>query len=256
MPVLLGTALMATQLVAQNSPLQSGNNLIQPIDVPPNLAIFFQTMGSRMTAPTMATVTFIGTTTDSKGSRSAQIVVQAPGYMSYREGVTRAVTFDGSQNKTNNAASADDDERVSESFLAHLPDALFLQIGAGGTLRRVGSHFRTDNSKSKSYTGPLLTVYAFSPRNRPGLSRGKPFQQELFICIDERTGLVSEVRMTTSAGAKQQIIIQTQFTGWTQQSGQWFPGKIVRLENGSQALSFSVAQAALGSALPTSSFQP
>jgi hypothetical protein len=241
---------------AQVSGLQSGSNLIQPVDLPHNIGIFLEVMGSRMTTPEMAQVTFAGTTSDSKGSRAAQIIVQSPGYMSYREGLTRAVTFNGSQMKGNAAALTDDDKRVSESLMTHLPDAIFLQIATGGTLRRVGGHFRTDSTTSKNYSGPYWTVFAFSPKNRTGLARGDALQQELFICIDESTGLVSEVRTVVNTGPKQRRVVQTQFSNWSKQAGQWFPGQIVRLEDGVQTLSFNIQQAISGPAVPVTAFEP
>lgn len=243
-----------TPAVAQVS-LQSGSNLIQSVDLPHNIGIFFEVMGGRMATPEMAQVTFAGTTSDAKGSRAAQIVVQSPGYMSYREGQARAVTFNGSQMKGSAGGLTDDDKRVSESLMTHLPDAIFLQIATGGTLRRVGGHFRTDSTTSKNYTGPYWTVFAFSPKNRAGLVRGDALQQELFICIDESTGLVSEVRTVVNIGPKQQRVIQTQFSNWSKQNGQWFPGQVVRLENGAQTLSFNIQQAISGPAVPVTSFE-
>jgi hypothetical protein len=245
----IAISLLSPLASAQVGLLQSGSNLVQPTDIPPTLYIFFQTMGSRMASAALAQVTLNGTTTDARGSRSAQIIVQAPGFLSYREGTSRAITFNGSQLLDSIGTFSADDQRVAESLLAHLPDAVFLQVGAGGTLRRVGSHFIGG-------TGASWTVYAFSPRDRTGLVRGNALQQELFICIDETTGLIGEIRVAVNTAAGQQRVVETQLSNWSQQNGQWFPGQIVRLENGNQTLSFNVQQAAAGSAATGLSFQP
>lgn len=206
-----------------------------------------------MTNANNAELTIAGTITDSNGSRPAQIVVQAPGHLSYREGQTKALTFDGVQFKSKDGQLTSDDERVSESLLAHLPDSVFLQIAAGGSIRPIGSHFRTDDGKTPNYRGPFWTLFGFSPGIRQGLTSGQAMQQELFIAIDEQTGLMAEIRLAT-----QQNVTQTQFSNWTQQQGnQWFPSQIVRLENGKQVLSFQVVQATVGPISVTpSAFEP
>jgi hypothetical protein len=249
-------AILGMQAFAQVSWLPSGNTLLQGNDLPPSMGNFLQAMGNRMTTPTTAQVMFAGTTTDQNGSRAAQIVVQSPGYISYREGTTKSITFNGSQLAANSGTPSASDERIAESLMAHIPDTVFLQVATGGGLRRVGSHFRADASNSKTYTGPYWTLFAFSPYNRQGLTRGQALQQELFVCVDESTGLIDEIRVAVNTGSSQRSVIQTQFSGWNQQGGQWYPAKIVRLENGTQTLSFTVTQAATGIAAAITAFAP
>jgi hypothetical protein len=64
------------------------------------------------------------------------------------------------------------------------------------------------------------------------------------------------VRVVVRSSATQLKVTQTQFSNWIQQESQWFPGKIVRLENGTQTLSFQTQQASVGLALGASAFQP
>jgi hypothetical protein len=213
-------------------------------------------MGGRMTSPEKAQVVLSGTITDGSGSRNAQITVQAPGYLAYREGQTRAITFDGSQIQTKSGQPTADDERIFDSLLAAFPDTVFLQLATGGGLRRIGSQFRTDAGPAQSYTGPYWTVFAFSPKNRPGLAPATPLQEQIFIAIDEKTALMADVRMVVVSRAGQQNVTETQLSNWIQQNGQWFPGKIVRLENGKQILSFQTVNAAIGSAADPSTFEP
>jgi hypothetical protein len=236
--------------------LQNGRTLIAPGDLPPDMDAVLQKLGNRMRSAETAQVTLIGTTTDTKGSRASQIVVQAPGFLSYREGTTRAITFDGTQFQSKAGQITGDDQSVMESFLAHLPDVVCLQFATGGSWRRLGGHFRTDNGSTPNYKGPYWTVYAFSPANRLGLTRGQALQQEIFVAIEEQTWLVSEVRIATKAASGQQSVTQTQFSSWIQQSGQSFPGTIVRLENGKQVLSFQTTQASVSAAAPMATFKP
>lgn len=234
----------------------SGGQLLAPQDLFPALSDSLRTMGGRMSSPDKAQITLGGTITDGNGSRAAQITVQAPGLLAYREGQGRAIVFDGTHFLTKSGAPAVSDYAVLESLLANLPDAIFLQLAYGGGLRRIGSHFRTDDGKSKNYSGPYWTVFAFTPKTRLGLGQGIALQQSLFIAIDERTGLISDVRAVVNLGAGQQSVIQTQFSDWTQQGSQWIPGKIIRLENGNQTLSFQTQQASVGPALGLTAFQP
>lgn len=236
--------------------LASGGSLIGPGDLPPILAASLRAIGGRMTSPSQAQVTLTGTTTDANGSRAGQIIIQAPLQLSYREGNSLGITFDGTQFQTKTGPPGSQDEAILESFLADFPDTVLLQAGGGGTLRRIGGHFRSDNGKTANYSGPWWTVFAFSPPKRAGLTRGQALQQQSFIEINEQTGFVDEVRLVLQTSPGHYRVTQTQFQNWTQYGGQWFPSQIVRLENGSQTLSFQVQQASAGPALNVSAFQP
>lgn len=240
----------------QPAPPANGSPLITLQNLTPPLASALQAMGARMQTPDKAQVTLMGTVTDSGGSRNAQITVQAPGYWAYREGSNRAITFDGTNFSTKSGSLTPDDEAVGESLLAHLPDSIFLQVAYGGSLRRIGSHFRTDDGKTKTYAGPYWTVFAFSPRSRQGLTEGKALQQPIFIAIDEHTGLIADVRMVERTSATVERVTQTQFSNWIQPGDQWFPGKIVRLESGRQTLGFQTQKASVGQALAATAFEP
>lgn len=236
--------------------LTNGTAYIGPTDLPQSLAPSLQVMGSRMTGATTALMSLTGSITDSNGTRAAAIVIQAPGYLAYREGSTRAITYNGSQFSTLSGSLSTSDEQVAESFLAHFPDTVFLQFAAGGGWRRIGNRFRNVAGNSPTYTGPYWTLWAFSPKNRAGLTRGQALQQEIFVAVNEQTGLIDEVRVVTNTAPKVQNVIETQFNKWAQSGGQWFPGQIVRLENGKQVLSFQTQTGAVGSATALSSFQP
>jgi len=230
--------------------------LIDPTVLPPILAALEQQLGGRMTTAANAQVSLSGTVTDAAGSRMATILVQAPGQFSYRDGKGAAITFDGSAFQASSGQSVTASQAIVESLLADLPDTILLQALNGGGVRVVGSHFRTDNGKTPNYTGPYWTLIEFAPVTRAGLAWGQPLQQELFLAIDEKTRLPAEVRRAVRTGSNAVEVTQTQFGNWTQQNGQWFPGSIVRLENGKQTLSFAVSGATTGPASAASTFVP
>jgi hypothetical protein len=254
----------ATQASGQNGSapgqqpgwLLNHGSLIEPGNLPQHLATALDQTGARMTSSDKAQLTIGGTITDSKGARPAQVSIQAPGYMIYREQQGHAVGFDGSGLKTNSGSLGANDDAIAESLLAHFPDAVCLQVATGGTYRRIGSHFRADNSTSPHYSGPYWTLLAFSPKKRPGLAAGKALQQELFIAVDENSGFISEVRVVVGSGPKPQQMTQTQFSDWRQQGGQWYPGTITRFEDGKQVMSFQVQTVTVGAAGPAAAFIP
>jgi len=251
----VAAALAAAAQPAPSNTIRHGGVYITPGDLPPALAATHQAMGARMRNADMAQVTLAGDITDAAGTRAAQIVIQAPGLLSYREGRSRALTFDGSRFGRQSGQAPATDEPVLESLLAQFPDMVCLQFAHGGAWRRIGSHYRTDDGKAAGYTGPYWTLYAFTPEGRPGLQRAQALQQDVFIAIDEKTWFISEVRVVAGTGTGK-TVTQTKFTNWFQQSGQWFPGTIVRLENGSQTLTFQTQQASAGAALGVTAFQP
>jgi hypothetical protein len=203
-----------------------------------------------------AQIVLTGTITDAGGARDAQITIQAPGYLAYREGAGRAITFNGDRFRNKSGQLTPDDEGISESLLANFPDAVCLQIAGGGSLRRIGSHFRGQIENAATSAGPYWTVLAFAPVSRLGLTPSNALQQSLFIAIDEQTQFISDVRNVVNVGPTNQNIIQTQFSNWSQQNGQWFPRDIVRLENGKHVLSFRVQQINVGAAAGPSTFEP
>ena len=241
-----GAAQTTGQLSAQSGWL-GGGSLIGPSDLLPDFAGALQRMGGRMMSASKANVAVTGTVTDANGSRPATITVQAPGYLRYQESSTsRVLTFNGSafSNKSGKIDAAD--TPVIESLLTNFPDAVFLQLARKGLLRRIGSGFRTDDGTTANYQGPWWTLYAFAPRAWPGLAIGQPLQQDMLVAIDQSNGLLSEVRVVHNFGQTSQHVTQTQYSGWFQQLGQWYPGKIVRLEDGQQVLSFQSSQASVG----------
>lgn len=246
-------SLAASSLFAQTGWLPGGN-FIGPRDLPPDFAAVLQKLGGRMTAATNANVNVSGTVTDGNGSRMAQVTVQAPGYLRYQDGQNRVITFNGTSFQSSGGSLSTSDTRVAESLLASFPDTVLLQLArGGGLLRRIGSGFRTDNGKAANYKGPWWTVYGFSPGPWQGLAAGQPLQQQVLIAIDEQTGFLSEVRVVEKMGTPSQSVTQTKISGWFQQSGQWIPGTIVRLEGGQQVLSFTIQQGSVGAQVSAAS---
>jgi hypothetical protein len=246
----------AQTVSSPGAPATAASGLITTGSLPPVLALLNQRMGARMTASANAQLSLVGTTTDSKGARTATITIQAPGLLSYRETGGYAATFGGTSFSTSSGAPTSADEPIMESLLANFPDAVLLQALNGAAIRIIGRHFRTGSGNASSYSGPYWTLIAFAPTRRNGLSWGQPLQQEVFLAIDEKTGMLAEVRRVVQNGNNPPQVTQTQFLNWTQQGNQWFPSQIVRLEAGKQTLSFVMQSASVGAAVAATVFQP
>lgn len=241
-------------VVAQSTPSDTeGRGTFEGL--PRDLAAALQRSGARLVGTVKHHVAVSGTITDDRGPRAAQIGVQALGQLSYSEQQNRRLTFDGTAFRSRAGGVTAEDDRVFESLLSHFPDVIALQVVSGGTLRRLGGHFRTDDGTTPNYAGPYWTIYAFSPAKRDGLTRGKALQQDIFIAIDEKTGLLAEIRVVSNFGRQEQTVTETQLNKWFQQSGQWFPGQIVRLEGGKEVLRFDVEGAIVTDAVAPSAFQ-
>ncbi len=177
-----------------------GGSLVGPGDLPTVLASVLQGMGGRLTTAANAQTTLTGTTIDSTGTRQGTVTIQAPYQFSYREGSGKAITFNGTAVQSSAGSVTAADAPIVESLLALMPDGVMLQAANGGGLRRIATHARIDDGKTANYMGPYLTVLEFAPTKRNGLTWGSAFQQELFVAIDEKTGLVSEVRRAVKSG--------------------------------------------------------
>ena len=236
--------------------LKHGASFIGPDDLPWEFAAVLKKMGGRLSGVDNALVTIAGTYSEAGETQQVQVSVQAPGYLRFEEtgkANPRILTFDGSQFQVKNGKGGQNDMRVQESLMAYMPDTLLLQIAEGGGLRRIGSNFRTDNGKTPNYTGPYWTLYEFTPADRPGLAKGQALQQGIFIAIDQRSALISEVRVVSKAPGAPQSVTQTKFNNWLQQNGQWYPGEIVRLENGSQVAKLTTQQGVTGAQISAAS---
>lgn len=251
------TSFMSAQTVGSPStPTTGASGLITPGSLPPVLALLNQRMGARMTTAANAQISLVGTTTDSKGARTATITIQAPGLLSYRETGGYAATFDGTSFSTNSGAPTSADEPIIESLLGNFPDSVMLQALNGAAIRMVGRHFMAASGNPSSYSGPYWTLIAFAPTPRNGVVWGQPLEQEVFLAMDEKTGMLAEVRRVVQGGNNPPQVTQTQFLNWTQQGDQWFPSQIVRLEAGKQELSFAVQSFSVGAAVAATVFQP
>jgi hypothetical protein len=241
---------------AQPGSVKHGD-LIAPGDLPAVFAASLKRMGGRLTSADKATTVISGTLTEASGTVPAQIIVQAPGYLRFQEsGGSRVLTYDGNQWQAKNGKGGQEDQRVKESLLAHLPDAFFLQLANGGSVRHIGGGFRTDDGKTPNYSGPYWTLYAYTPTTRRGLAWGEALQQGYFVAIDQKTGLLSEIRVVLESSNTTPQVTQTKFNNWTAQAGQWYPSEILRLENGQQVLRFTLQQGSTGAQLPTTTFEP
>ena len=245
-------ALLVPPVVAQ--PAWSSMGLINASSLPYDLGNSLTAMGSQMQSTGAAQAVFVGVVTDSSGTRTARITVQAPCYVSYQESASRALSFDCNRLKSASGTISAADDPILESLMANLPDTVFLQVAGGGSIRRLPVTFRNDDGTNPNYAGPWWNMYVFNPIPRAALVADGPFQQQLFLAVDSATRLPAEVRVIENERTPTQKVIQTKYSGWFQQAGQWFPGKIVRLEGGLQVLSFQVQQAAVGGATATSAF--
>jgi hypothetical protein len=247
------TVLSTLTAAAQGIRLRHGT-FIASEDLPGEFALSLKKMGSRLMSADKAAIGVAGTLTDDSGTRQVRITVQAPGYLRFQDdGNSDVIAYDGTSWR--NTKSSGGDARIEESLLASFPDAVLLQIASGAGLRRIGGRFRTDDGKTPNYSGPYWTLYEFAPPAHPGLAPGQALQQSQFVALDEKTWLISEVRRVEGSKAAPQVT-QTKFNNWFEQDGQWYPGEIVRFEQGKQALKLSIHQASTGSQLATSVFQP
>jgi hypothetical protein len=243
-------------LVSAPSSMAQGNEgntvssgLIGPNSLPRDFAAVLNNMGGRMTNAAHASISLSGTLTDSSGTRTANITVQANGMLLFKDNDSRTIAFDGTQFQAKNSAGDPTDQRIKESLLAQFPDMVLLQMAQGGSVRRLSGRFRSPG-------GASWRLYAFTPPQIAGLTAAAPLQQSFFIAIDDATGLMAETRVVVNAGGGQYNVTQTKYSNWFAQGGYMYPGVIARLEGGKQVLSLQVQSGTVGAAAPLTAFQP
>jgi hypothetical protein len=245
---LLAALSLALLAAGQGMRLKHGT-FIAPDDLPGEFGVSLKKMGGRLTKAENAAVNITGALTDASGTRQVALTIQAPGYLRFQDQKSsQVITYDGAAWRK--SRNAENDSRIQESLLAHFPDAVLLQMASGGGFRRIGGRFRGDNGRTPGYTGPFMTLYEYAPAARPGLAPGQPLQQGYMVFLDEATFFMSQIRVAGAPGHT----VATRFNKWVEQNGQWYPGEVVRLEDGAEVLKLTVGTATNEAQRPPSAF--
>jgi len=180
-----------------------------------------------------------GTYADSSGSTSAQLVWQAPGSIrldrANKPSLPLVFNATASTFAAPNMSATDAD--ILESLLDDTAESFLYGYQGGYAHRFLGGLFRADSDSSGDYKGPwyeLTEATGHVKAQTAGIVRAKAYY------FDSATKLLVKT-MYVNGGTR----VTTQFSNWTTRTGQSYPGKIIRTENGTTVFSFTSTAAAI-----------
>lgn len=208
----------------------------------PSLALVARAMGERLRDPDKARMVMRGTLSQNGRTVLTDILWQSPGKLAISVGGSSpsALQFDPIQPASSNSRSPAEDQ-VFESLYADLPETFLADVGEGATYRYLGGRFRLDDGSDSGYSGPYLDVYQVLPHTGKRLGAANN-EYARFYRFSSETMLAHSVTYVRGSESNP-TQVETRFLGWHLSAGEMVPKEIVRLENGKEALRFTLESA-------------
>ena len=200
--------------------------------------------GSRFTKPGKERIIHQGTITRSGGvALPFQVIRENPGKIRVAEGANAPLIVgnigEAPRKGTSNLTEAEFD--LVETLLSDSLDDLLRQQSNGGSVQVLGSRFRSDDGRSKTYTGPYSDVYeAYTRTSRSG---GTAAQVKRYY-IDSDKLLLQRVRYTLTRGIP--VEIEIRFENYQKIDEEMVPTRIVRSEDRRDVLAISFTSTVFG----------
>lgn len=221
---------------------------VRRISLWPELQHLLAPLGSRLTTPGMERLTLIGTLSRpnaAKNNLPSKLVLEFPNNLRLEEqdgAKLNVVLFNGQAITRPGDTAKSSDEADVESLVFDGVEHFFLSQMQGQATRFIGSRYRLDDGTAKNYTGPFYDIYEVSDQVTTGINQSR--QQTKLYYFNSDTLLLEKVRYQTNRSGPV-VNAEVQFSGWQKMNGQFLPGRITQLENGTTMLDFKVVSAAL-----------
>ena len=218
---------------------------LTPTALPPDAQGYLKVLGNRLQVAGNERITLIGTTTDKRGTGTAQLVAQLPGNvrLDRQTAPGSALVYVVGTGVSNSSSLPQEDLDVLESLAADTHEAFLYGFTQQLGHRLLGARFRTDDGKTPDYQGPYYDIYEATG---PNPAANNALRQKWYF-FDSGTHLLVKTRYLVKRSGTD-VAVESQYSNWTNQNGQQFPGQIVRTENGAAVFTFKVAKGAVGAA--------
>jgi hypothetical protein len=230
-----GTAQSPTSAQVAKNP-----NYIETRFLPAPVRRYLSTFGDRLKNPGNERTTLTGVLADSAGNHPVQITWEVPGRINVTySDKSSPFIIDDSKGLVNGTSVQKSDSDVLESLFDDSSESFFYGTAQVGGYRLIGERFRADDGRTPNYAGPWYDIYEAAPSIRahyPTLNRHK------FFYFDSQTNRLAKVEYVLLGGVR----VSSQYSNWTTQNGQSFPGKLVRKEDGVTVFTLTMSAAAFG----------
>ena len=135
-----------------------------------------------------------------------------------------------------------------ETLVADVPEAIFQQLAAGEAFRRIGGGHKVAGSGVGGTPVEYVDVYQLFPRGR--ITKAVPLATPRFVAFDSATMLLKYVSYRASSGAA----VSTCLEDWKTVGGESHPGRIRRLENGTEVFRVEIQGIQAGNRLAAGVF--
>jgi len=213
---------------------------------------FLVALGDRLQVSGKERLTLVGQYIAGSSTVPAQLTWEAPGNFRFDRtgsGFT-ALVYNTSSGVINPSSISSSDQNVMESLLDDSPESFLYGFFGGNVNRLLGGRFRTDNGKTRNYTGPWNDIYETT---EPVKALNRSLTRRKFYCFDSQTKLMTRAAYQLSTGPSG-TVISTQYSNWTTQNGEAIVGQIVRTTGGSVTFTFKVNSATVSPAAADGTF--
>ena len=220
---------------------QTAQPLLRVGAIPPHARPLLRASETRYSSPGKERLSLTGVVTDSRGDTNTKITLELPFSSKYEEtsGPGKSIAFDGSKTAVATALGESEYDLL-ETLTVDSAAYFFYSLSSGAANRFLGSRFRIDDGKNKTYAGPWLCIVELVT---PLQFRADKSLRQKFFVFDTATQQLRAVRYEITRGTNR-IPVEIQLSNYTQVDGHMVPGLIVRNEAGTKKMEYRLSLAA------------
>jgi hypothetical protein len=214
----------------------------------PRLYAVLGALGDRLEKPGKERLTLTGTIIKAERQQAIPVLLiwEFPGKLRLEEqidGQRRVIIFNGNDTRGNGNSLSRRDEDLIETLIHDSTEHFLISQLDGAATRFLGTRFRLDDGTATNYEGPFYDLYETSEMIKV---RREAQKQTKVYYFNSDTHLLEQVKYQVLREGIA-TAVEVRLNNWHEVQEQKLPGEIVRLENGTPVLTFTITSTGIGS---------
>lgn len=214
----------------------------------PQLHAALGALGDRLEKPGKERLTLTGTITKAGRQQAIPVLLvwEFPGRLRLEEqvdGQRHTTVFNGNNARRNGNSLSRREEDLIETLIHDSVEHFLISQLDGAATRFLGSRFRLDDGTATNYEGPFYDLYETSELIKVGREIRR---QTKVYYFNSDTNLLERVKYQVRRDGLA-TLVEVRLNNWHEVQGQKLPGEIVRLENDTPVLRFTITSTGIGS---------
>lgn len=214
----------------------------------PQLQAALGALGDRLEKPGKERLTLTGTIIKSGRQQAIPVLLvwEFPGRLRLEEqvdGQRNVTVYNGNSARRNGNALSRREEDLIETLTYDSVEHFLISQLDGAAIRFLGSRFRLDDGTATNYEGPFYDLYETSELIKVGREIRR---QTKVYYFNSNTNLLERVKYQVRRDGLA-TLVEVRLNNWREVQGQKLPGEIVRLENDTPVLRFTITSTGIGS---------